>query len=111
MAITQYIPDPQVLGAAAALQGVVVPALTRRIIRAATATLPAAAAAPVALSVFMVPAAGNADATTVMISGRPIAPGESYPCPELIGQGLGAGGSMQALGNGLVFKFTATDFV
>jgi hypothetical protein len=40
-----------------------------------------------------------------------IAPGETYPCPELVNQGLNPGGSVQALGAGLTFKYTATDFI
>ena len=46
-----------------------------------------------------------------MVSARAIAAGESYPCPELINQGIDAGGFVAASGVGLTFKYTATDFV
>lgn len=106
--IQNYIHDGALLTAAAAIQGVAVAQLTRRIIRAATLTN--TTAAPVAATVYMVPVGGVADASNTMISARTIAPGESYPCPELVNQGLNAGGSVQALGLGLSFKYAATDF-
>lgn len=111
MTITNYIHDGSTLGAAAAVQGVTVPALTRRIIRAAI--LCNSTAAPVAASVWLVPSGGAPDATNIAISDvlRVLAPGESYPCPELVNQGLNPGGSVQAKGAGLTFKYTATDFV
>jgi len=109
MTIQNYVHDGSTLAAAAAVQGTAVPALTKRIIRAAT--LCNSTAAPVSASVYMVPAAGAPDATNILISARPIAPGETYPCPELVNQGLNAGGSVQALGAGLTFKYTATEFV
>jgi hypothetical protein len=109
MAITPYIPDPQVLAVAAEVQGAAVPILTKRVIKAATITNPTAA--PVSASVHLVPAGGAPGPGNILISARPIAAGESYPCPELITQGLGPGGTVQALGAGLTFKYTATDFV
>jgi hypothetical protein len=107
MTIQNYIHDGSTLSAAAAVQGVAVPALTKRIIRAAL--LCNSSAAPIAASVYLVPAGGNPDATNIMISARTISPGESYPCPELVNQGVNAGGSVQALGAGLTFKYSATD--
>jgi hypothetical protein len=107
MSIQNYIHDGSTLAGAAAVQGIAVPALTKRVIRAAT--LCNSSAAAVAASVYLVPSGGNPDATNIMISARTIAPGESYPCPELVNQGLNAGGSVQALGAGLTFKYSATD--
>jgi hypothetical protein len=107
MTIQNYVHDGSTLAAAAAIQGAAVPGLTKRIIRAAT--LCNSTGAPVAATVYLVPAGGNPDATNVMISARTISPGESYPCPELVNQGLNAGGSVQALGTGLTFKHTAVD--
>lgn len=107
MSIQNYVHDGATLAAAAAVQGIAVPALTKRIIRAAT--ICNGTAGPIAASVYLVPAAGNPDATNIMISARTIAPGESYLCPELIGQGLNPGGSVQALGAGLTFKYSAND--
>lgn len=109
MAVTPYVFDGGALTAAAATQGTAVPALTKRVIK--SAALVNTTAAPIAATVYLVPNGGAAGATNTMISARPIAPGESYPCPELINQGLNAGGAVQALGNGLTFKYTATDFV
>jgi hypothetical protein len=108
MTIQNYIHDGSALGAAAAVQGVAVPDLTKRVINAAT--LCNSTAAPIAASVWLVPAGGSPDATNIMISARTISPGESYPCPELIRQGVNKGGSVQASGNGLTFKYSATDF-
>jgi hypothetical protein len=109
MTILSYIHNGAVLAGAAAIQGVVVPDLTKRLIRAATLTNSTANA--VAATVYMVPSGGNPDASNIMISARVLAPGESYPCPELVNQGLNAGGSVQALGAGLTFKYAATDFI
>lgn len=108
MSIQNYVHDGSTLAAAVAPQGTVVPALTKRIIRAAT--ICNSTAAPVAASVYLVPPGGAPDATNVMISARAISPGESYPCPELVNQGVNPGGVVQALGAGLTFKYTATDF-
>lgn len=110
MAVRPYTTDPVTLAAAVATVGAAVPDLTTRVIKSATITNPTAGVIPA--TVYMVPAGGAlAGAGNVMISARPIAPGESYPCPELISQGLNAGSTVQALGAGLVFKYTATDFV
>lgn len=109
MTIQNYIHDGSTLDAAAAVQGVAVPVSTKRVIRAAT--LCNSTAAPVTVSVYLVPSPGAPDATNIQISNRVLAAGESYPCPELVNQGLNAGGSVQALGAGVTFKYSATDFV
>jgi hypothetical protein len=109
MSVTPYIFDGGLLTAAAVTQGSVVPALTRRVIKAATITN--TTGGPLAATVYLVPNGGAAGAANTFISARSIAAGESYPCPELINQGLNTGGFVQALGNGLTFKFTAVDFV
>jgi len=106
MAVTPYIYDGAVLTAPATQQGTTVPALTKRVIK--SASLVNTTGAPVAATVNLV-TAGSAVVTH--ISGRSIAAGESYPCPELIGKGLNPGGLVQALGLGLTFMYTATDFV
>jgi hypothetical protein len=106
MAVTPYIYDGGTLTAAATQQGTTVPALTKRIIK--SASLVNTTGAPIAATVSLVTAAA---AVITHISARPIAAGESYPCPELIGKGLNTGGFVQALGNGLTFMYTATDFV
>lgn len=109
MAVTPYIYDGGTLGAAAAIQGSAVPASTKRVIKAANITN--TTGAPIPVTVYLVPGAGAPAAANTVISARPIAAGESYPCPELIGLGLRAGGAVQALGAGLTFTYTATDFV
>ena len=106
MAVTPYIYDGAVLGAAASQQGTAVPALTKRVIK--SASLVNTTGAPIPGTVQMV----TSDSTTIThISARPIAAGENYPCPELINKGLNPGGIVQALGAGLTFMYTATDFV
>jgi hypothetical protein len=107
MAIQSYVFDGAVLAAGAAPQGTAVGALTRRVITAAA--LVNSTAGAVAATVNLVPSGGAAGAGNVLISARPIAPGETYFCPELIGQGLNAGGTVQALGAGLTFKYAAKD--
>lgn len=107
--VTPYVFDGGALTGAAVTQGVAVPALTKRLIKAATLTN--TTAAPIAATVYLIPSGGTAGATNTYISARPIGAGESYPCPELINQGLNAAGFVQALGNGLTFKYTAVDIV
>jgi hypothetical protein len=109
MSVTPYIFDGGLLTGAAVTQGTVVPALTRRIIKAATITN--TTGAPIAATVYLVPSGGVAGAANTFVPAVSIAAGASYPCPELINQGLNAGGFVQALGNGLTFKYTATEFV
>lgn len=109
MSVTPYIFDGGLLTGAAVTQGSVVPALTRRIIKAATITN--TTGAPIAATIYMVPSGGAASAVNTFMSGLSIAAGSSYPCPELINQGLNAGGFIQAIGNGLTFKYTAVEFV
>lgn len=108
MTIQNYIHDGSTLTALAALQGAAVPALTKRVIRAAS--ICNTTAAPVAASLYMVPSGGAPDATNTIISARTVAAGETYPCPEVVNQGLNAGGAIFALGLGLTFKYTGTDF-
>lgn len=109
MSVKPYTSDSAALTAAATVQGAAVKTLTTRVIKAATATN--TTAAPVSLTVYLVPNAGAPAPENTIISAYPIAAGESYPCPELINQGMNAGGTVQAMGLGLNFKYTATDFV
>jgi hypothetical protein len=109
MAVSPYTPPAALLTATADIQGAAVPASTKRIIKSATVTN--TTAAPIPLSAYLVPSAAAAAAANCMISARAIAAGESYPCFELIGQGLDAGGFLAALGAGLTFKYTAVDIV
>lgn len=58
-----------------------------------------------ALSVNLVEPGGGASAANLTIAARLLAPGETYLCPELIGQVLLAGGIISTLsGGGLVMR-------
>lgn len=109
MAISLYAFDGGALTGTAVTQGAVVGASTKRLIIGAV--LCNTTGAPIAATVYLVPSGGTAGATNTYISAKAIAAGESYPCPELINMGLNAGGFIQALGNGLTFKYTAQDIV
>lgn len=53
--------------------------------------------APVLFSVNLVPVAGTASASNLVLKERSIAPSETYTCPELVGQTLEAGGFISTL--------------
>lgn len=72
------------------------PALTRSIIKAAQLTNTTAGV--VAVTMYLVPAAGSAGATNTVISARSIAAGETYNCPELVNAVLEPAGTIQGLG-------------
>ncbi len=105
--ITPFIFDGAVLTGSATAQGSDVPALTKRIIKAAA--LVNTTGAPIAATVYLVPDGVAAGAANMLISARAIPAGESYPCYELLNQGLNAGGEVHAMGDGLSFKYTAVD--
>lgn len=109
MAIQSYVHEGTVLAAAAAVVGDPVGSLTQRVLTAAALINTTAAA--VAASVYLVPSGGNAGAANCLISARTIAPGETYFCPELINQGLRAGGTVQASGAGLTMRFAGRDII
>lgn len=48
-------------------------------------------------SIYLVPAAGTAGATNVVILSRSINAGETYTCPEVVGQWLNAGQFLAAI--------------
>lgn len=109
MTTSVYISDPAQLTASAATYGTVVAALTKRIIRSASVTN--TTAAPVALTLYLVPSGGTAGASNALISARSIAAGETYNCPELVGKGLNAGGFLQAFGLNMTLSYSATDII
>lgn len=109
MAIQNYVHEGAVLAAVAGIQGAAVPDLSKRVITAAALVNTTAAA--VAASVYLVPSGGAPGAANCLISARAIAPGETYFCPELINQGLLAGGTVQASGNGLTFRYAGRDII
>lgn len=109
MSVTPIIVDSTLLTAVPVTQGTPVSNLAKRIFKAATITNTTAAS--ITVTVYLVPSGGVAAAANTIISARPVAPGETYLCPELVGQGQNAGGFLQAAGNGLTFKFTAVDII
>lgn len=109
MTTSVYIFDGAQLTGAAATYGTVVPVLTKRVIRAAVLTN--TTGSPVACTVYMVPSGGTAGASNTIVPSISIAAGGSYTCPEMIGEGLNAGGFIQALGLNVTFKYTATEIV
>lgn len=72
-----------------------VPANTITTISAATLTNTTGTARTATL--YLVPPGGTAGAANVILSGRVIAPGESYNVAQAIGQTIPAGASVQAL--------------
>ena len=109
MTTTAYIFDGAQLTGSAATYGTTVPVLTKGIIKSAHLTN--TTGAPVACTVYLVPSGGTAGAANTLVSARSIAAGETYNCPELIGEGLNAAGFVQALGLNVTFKYTATEIV
>lgn len=60
-----------------------------------TVTNPQAAAETV--TIYLLPTGGTAGVANVVISARSVNAGETYTCPEVVGQWLNAGGFIQAL--------------
>lgn len=82
-----------------------VPALTR--MRICNATLTNTTGAPVACTVHIVTNPDGPLAKNQKISLRTIAPGETYPCPELINRVLEPLDTIQALGLAVSFDVSA----
>ena len=72
-----------------------VPAGTKAVIDKFTATNTSAAVA--SLSVNLVPSGGAAGADNLVLKARAISPGETYTCPEMVGQVLEAGATVSTL--------------
>lgn len=106
MAIQLYVFDGAVLTASPVTQGTAVPVNTKRVIKAAILVNANGAAAQATVSV-----SNGSGVTLTLILNRTLAAGESYTCPELINQGLNAGGYIQAIGAGMGFKYSALDFI
>lgn len=49
------------------------------------------------VTVYLVPSAGTAGVTNILVSARAIAAGDTYDCQEALGQTLRIGGFIQAL--------------
>lgn len=104
--IKTFIFDGSTLTAAMTDQGAIVAVNTKRVIQ--SASLVNTTTAPVPCSVNFVDAGGVA---RPKISARPVAAGETYNCPELVGKGINALGKVQALGAGVSFDYTAIEIV
>ncbi len=105
MAISQKNIVPGVVLTAAAAIYHTAPVITRE--RICNATLTNTTGAPVACTVYIVPGAGAPAAKDAKISARPVANGETYSCPELIGRVLEPGDTLQALGLGVSLDVSA----
>lgn len=103
--VTQKNIVPGVALTAAVASYYTAPALTRARITNATVTNTTAGA--VAVTLYLVPAAGAAGAANTKISARTIAPGETYTCPELVNRILEPGDSIQGLGLALSLDVSA----
>ena len=106
--MSTFVYDAVVLTATADVQGAVVPASTVRKITKMTAYNSTGGA--VTLEVYVVPATLSAD-TTHRIMSVSIAAGKTYLCPEIIGMGIKAGGTIYAKGLALSFSYTAIEGV
>lgn len=103
---TIYVHEGATLTATLDIQGTVVPVNAKRVIK--SAALVNTTAAPVLCSVSFV----SEDASVhPKIVERALGVNESYLCPELIGKGLLAGGSVKASGLGVSFDYTSTEIV
>ena len=106
MTTSLYILDGTLLTGSAATYGAAVPTLTKRVIR--SMTLYNGTAAPVACHVHLIASGGTASDTNRVIL-RTLAVEETYNCPEVVNQGMNAGGFVQALGTDVSIRYTATD--
>lgn len=53
-------------------------------------------AGAVTVTIYLVPSAGTADDGTTITSAKSIQGGETWNCPDMVGQVLGLGGTIQA---------------
>lgn len=81
------------------------PASTRE--RICNATLVNDTASVIPCTVHIVTSGGTAGTLNKKISAYPLAPGETYTCPELIGRVLEPGDFVDALGDGAAFDVSA----
>lgn len=98
--------DAVALAAGTTLVGAAIPSGIQRIYR--SVGVHNGSGAPVVLKAWLVSASALADATTEVIN-RSIPAGKTDMCPELIGRGLNAGGTLQMSGAGLSAGLTAID--
>ena len=87
------------LGTATLANTYIAPANTKAIIKAATLCNNTGSALPVTLAII----AGSGGTARVLIDERVLADKETYLCPEAINQVLEPGGSVQILGEDVVF--------
>lgn len=81
------------------------PASTRE--RICNATLTNDTVSVILCTVHIVTSGGTAGSLNKKISAYPLAPNETYTCPELIGRVLEPGDSIQAMGDGAAFDISA----
>ena len=103
-----YILDGALLTGSAATYGVPVPVNTKRIFRAMS--IYNGTAAPVQVEVHLIASGGTASDTNRVIL-KTLAVEETYLCPEVVNEGLNAGGFVQALGPNCSIRYTAVEIV
>lgn len=103
-----YVLDGTLMTGAAATYGTAVPALTKRIFR--SMKLYNGTAAPVQVEVHLIASGGVASDTNRVIL-RTLAVEETYTCPEIVNEGLNAGGFVQAIGLNCSIRYTAVEVV
>lgn len=99
--------DPVTVGVPAAIGGIIPDGIQRNY-KSAGVNNPTGA--PITLIVHLVAKNKVADTSNIIID-RAVPAGKTDMCPELIGRGLNAGGSLWVEGNGLTAGYTAIDTV
>ena len=107
MTTTLYILDGTLMTGSAATYGNAVPANTKRVFR--SMKIYNGTSAPVQCEVHLIASGGTASDTNRVIL-RTIGVEETYNCPEVVNEGLNAGGFVQALGLNCSIRYTATDY-
>lgn len=65
----------------------------------------------ITLTAHVVPNAGSAQTSNMIIQSKPIFPGESYPCYELLGLQLNSGDSLNVFASATGLTFGANGYV
>lgn len=103
----RLVPGSAMAGSAATYY--TAPTLTKAVVKSAQLTNTTGGA--VACTVYAVPSGGAVGAANTIVSARSVAAGETYNCPELVNQVIEAGGTIQALGNGVTLTVSGIEIV
>lgn len=104
--MTIIVENQSTLGAAPDTVGAAVPVGTQRIFKAVGVHNPTAGV--VTFKAYLVPSGGTADSSNRVID-RTVGIGKTDLCPELIGRGLAAAGTLQMDAVACTAGFTAID--